>query len=102
MRALAEWTRTSRASAAEQLVKNNPVHPLSERVRAPWLVQLLSLRGLMSEANQREIDGIEKDWNALQHALSKGALSAPESFARHTQLLDRQLALQSSLRSAGL
>lgn len=61
------------------------------------LTQARQSSGLMSAEALAEFQAIEAEWTLLDADLAQGKLSAALSFARHTQLLDRQIALQSRL-----
>lgn len=101
MLALARLTVGSRTQAARRLANMDAAAATNNVTRIALLARLRSLQALMPPLAPNELESIENDWNSLQKSLSRGELSAPESFRRHTQLLDRQLALQDRLRAAG-
>jgi hypothetical protein len=69
-----------------------------QQARANALDRLNELAHLLPVDATAEIRAIEAEWDSLDADIARGQLSAAVSFARHTHLLDRQLALQATLR----
>lgn len=90
-----------RLLVAQGFAGQQPVATLSldavRQNRAASLARLHKLSGAMPADALAELHAIEAEWTALDQDLTSGSLDAPTSFARHTRLLDRQLALQARL-----
>ena len=69
-----------------------------QRARTNALHRVRHLGHLLPTQVTAELLAIQAEWAALDADMSHGRLSAAASFARHTQLLDRQLGLQATLR----
>ena len=82
--------------ALQQPLNALPLDTLRQN-RSASLKRLQNLSGAMPGDALAELHAIEAEWAALDTDLAEGRLDAPTSFARHTRLLDRQLALQARL-----
>jgi methyl-accepting chemotaxis protein len=52
-----------------------------------------AMKTLGDATGEQRLDALQRDWSALHGAVAGGALAAPDSFARHTALITRQLEL---------
>ena len=95
---LTELARQQRHAVAQSLAQQRPlaIEPLRQ-AREDALARLHSQAGHMSSSALAELQTLSADWAALDAELAQGRLSPASSFARHTRLLDRQLALQARL-----
>ncbi|MDQ7746931.1 methyl-accepting chemotaxis protein [Hydrogenophaga pseudoflava] len=59
-----------------------------------------SLDGLGASALQAELVVIGQEWSALARAVSERSINGPQSFARHTALIERQLNLLEGVAEA--
>lgn len=82
--------------ALQQPLNALPLDTLRQN-RSASLKRLHNLSGAMPADALAELHAIEAEWAALDTDLAEGRLDAPTSFARHTRLLDRQIALQARL-----
>jgi methyl-accepting chemotaxis protein len=97
-------TQQHRGLSANVLNGNAAMKPQREAKQAEVDKALAAAQAAMKTfgdaAGQRGLDTLQRDWSALHAAVAGAALPAPESFARHTALIDRQLELLEGVMDA--
>ena len=98
---LSQLAQQQRLLVAQGFARQQPATALPldtlRQHRVASLKRLQNLSGAMPADAVAELQAIETEWEALDTDLAQGKLDASTSFARHTRLLDRQLALQARL-----